>query len=370
MKRSFIRQILEAIDENTISFAGGLPDENLFPTADLALSTKKILSKSNIWQYSKTNGLDTLREKIASRYTKEGFETKAENILITTGSQQALFILARYFKDQKIILEQPSYLGAINTFKLNGLKIKSIKLEDDGIDIKRYKKLSEKVKLSYLIPDFQNPSTATYSKAKREAVAKIIKKNKAYLIEDSPYSDLYFEKKFKTISSSIPDRSFLLGSFSKTLAPSLRIGWIRADVKLIEKLLPIKESIDLHSCGLAQGVLDEYLKDTKSFEKHLKTLQSNYKQKMEYFCECLDKKLPEFKYTKPKGGMFVYGKFEGVDIYKLLDRCMEKKVVFVPADEFYVGQKGSCEVRFNFTNSTFSQIEKGIDIIASIKREN
>ncbi len=366
MKRSFIREILEAIDEQTISFAGGLPDESLFPIADLRTATKKSLKKSEIWQYSKTNGLESLREKIALGYTKEGFETKAENILITTGSQQALFILARYFKDRKIILEQPSYLGAINTFKLNDLKIKSVKLEDDGLDMEEFEKFSKKVKLSYLIPDFQNPSTATYSSEKREAVAKIIRKNKGYLIEDSPYSDLYFEKKFKTVSSHIPDRSFLLGSFSKTLAPSLRIGWIRADKKLIEKLLPIKESIDLHSCGLSQGILDEYLKETKSFEKHLKILQNNYRQKMEYFCDCLDKKLPQFKYTKPKGGMFIYGKLDGVDIYDLLNKCQQRKVVFVPADEFYVGKKGSCAIRFNFTNTTFKEMEKGIDIIADI----
>lgn len=366
MKRSFIRQILEAIDEETISFAGGLPDENLFPTADLKLSTAKALNKSDIWQYSKTEGMISLRQKIASLYTKEGFKTKAENILITTGSQQALYILARYFKDQSIILEQPSYLGAINTFKLNDLKIKTVKLEDDGLGIKGFEKLSKKIKLSYLIPDFQNPSTATYSKEKREEIAKIIKKNKAYIIEDSPYSDLFFEQKFKTISSYVPNRSFLLGSFSKTLAPSLRIGWIRADRKLIEKLLPIKESIDLHSSGLAQGVLDEYLNDMKGYEKHLRNLQNNYRQKMEFFCNYLDEKLPQFKYTRPKGGMFVYGEFEGVDIYDLLDKCMKEKVVFVPADEFYVGKKGSGKIRFNFTNSTFWQIEKGIDIIAKI----
>lgn len=369
MKRSFLREILESIDEETISFAGGLPDKNLFPIKKLEKCTNEIINQNDIWQYSVSNGLKPLRKKIAKLYSKQGFKTSYENILITTGSQQALYILARYFQSQEIIIEAPSYLGAINSFKLNNLKLETVSLDDDGIDTKQFEQKIKKAKLTYLIPDFQNPSTATYSQGKREAIAKTIKQNDAFLIEDSPYSDIYFEKRYNSLSSYIPNNSFHLGSFSKSLAPSLRIGWIRADKKLIDKILPIKESIDLHSCGLSQSILNRYLKDEKGFQNHLKTLQSNYKQKMEYFCECLDEYLPSFKYIKPKGGMFIYGRFDGVDIYKLLQKCMEKKVVFVPADEFFIGEDKSEAIRFNFTNSSFRQIKEGIKIIAKCLKE-
>jgi 2-aminoadipate transaminase len=364
MKRSFIREILEAIDEETISFAGGLPNSLLFPVDDLKLSANNILKKRDVWQYSLSNGIKSLRKKIAKQYCNEGFETSAENILITTGSQQALYILARHFQNKSIVLEDPSYLGAINTFKLNDLKMKTAPLESDGIELKAFEKAYEKSKLSYLIPDFQNPSTRTYSKHKREEVAKIVEKNNGLLIEDSPYTELYFDEKNKSISSLIPNNSFHLGSFSKTLCPSLRIGWIRANKKLIDELLVIKESIDLHSCGLSQHLLNEYLKNDKKYQNHLNILRKYYKEKSEYFCKQLDKYLPEFIYEKPKGGMFVYGEFKDVDSFELLNKCMKKKVVFVPGCEFYVKNKNKNEIRFNFTNSSLEDITKGIKIIA------
>jgi 2-aminoadipate transaminase len=342
MKRSFIREILEAIDEETISFAGGLPNSLLFPVDDLKLSANNILKKRDVWQYSLSNGIKSLRKKIAKQYCNEGFETSAENILITTGSQQALYILARHFQNKSIVLEDPSYLGAINTFKLNDLKMKTAPLESDGIELKAFEKAYEKSKLSYLIPDFQNPSTRTYSKHKREEVAKIVEKNNGLLIEDSPYTELYFDEKNKSISSLIPNNSFHLGSFSKTLCPSLRIGWIRANKKLI----------------------DEYLKNDKKYQNHLNILRKYYKEKSEYFCKQLDKYLPEFIYEKPKGGMFVYGEFKDVDSFELLNKCMKKKVVFVPGCEFYVKNKNKNEIRFNFTNSSLEDITKGIKIIA------
>ncbi|WP_419766034.1 MAG: PLP-dependent aminotransferase family protein [Arcobacter sp.] len=364
MKRSFIREILESIDEETISFAGGLPNSLLFPVDDLKSSANNILKKRDVWQYSLSNGIKSLRKKIAKEYCKDGFETTSDNILITTGSQQALYILARYFEEKSIVIEAPSYLGAINTFKLNNLNIKTAPLQKDGIEIKAFEKVFEKAKLTYLIPDFQNPTSSTYSKSKREKVAKIIKKHKGIIIEDSPYSELFFEEKNKSISSLIPNNSFHLGSFSKTLCPSLRIGWIRASKELINKLLVIKESIDLHSCGLSQHLLNEYLKDDKKYQTHLNILRKFYKEKSEYFCKQLDTYLPEFVYNKPKGGMFVYGEFKEFDSFELLNRCMKRKVVFVPGCEFYVKNKNPHEIRFNFTNSSLEDITKGIKIIA------
>jgi len=366
MKRSFIREILEATNSNTISFAGGLPNHDLFPIQELSHSATKVLSHKDTWQYSTSNGLPSLRRAIAKLYCDDGFESSEENILITTGSQQALYILARYYQDSSILIEAPSYLGAINSFRLNNLTMHSVPLTHNGIELELFQDTLHKTKLSYLIPDYQNPSTTTYSETKRQTIAKSIQQNDAVLIEDSPYSDIYFEQKHRSISSYIPDNSFHLGSFSKSLAPSLRIGWIRANKKLLDKLLPIKESIDLHSCGLSQAILSEYLQDTHKFQTHLQKLQNDYRERMETFCDILDTKLPQLQYTRPKGGMFVYGHLEGVGIYGLLEKCMRENVVFVPADEFFIDGRESGAMRLNFTNASPQEMTKGIEVIRRV----
>lgn len=370
MKRSFIREILEAIDENTISFAGGLPNEKVFPKKLLKKATKKSIKKDGAWQYSTSNGFATLRMQIAKHYTNKGFQTHKDEILITTGSQQALFILAKYFESKKITIEAPSYIGAINCFKLNNISIDCIPLKTNGIDTKLFKNSIKSSKLCYLIPDYQNPSTTTYTNKKRDMIAKIVQQTQSYIIEDSPYSEIFFNKEYKSISSQTSQNSFHLGSFSKTLAPALRVGWIRADKKLLDKLLPIKESLDLHTCGISQMIISEYLKENKKVQKQQNKLRKEYKIKMKYFCKCLDKYLPEFIYKKPKGGMFVYGAFDNIDSYKLLRLAMKKGVVFVPANEFYEGETNNSAVRFNFTNSSFKDIKKGIIIISKIYKIN
>ena len=243
--------------------------------------------------------------------------------------------------------------------------MKGVELENNGVNIEKFNESFKETKLAYLIPDFQNPSARTYSDEKREQIARIVSEEDGILIEDSPYSELFFDKKNTSISVKIPKNSFHLGSFSKTLVPSLRIGWIRADEKLLQSLMIIKESIDLHSCGISQYILNEYLKDEEKYEKHLQDIRDDYEKKANFFCEQLDKYLPEFKYEKPKGGMFLYGSFEGIDSFALVQKCIEKKVVYVPGNQFYIDKVPNGEIRFNYTHSTFEQIEKGIQLIKS-----
>lgn len=366
MKRSFIREILEAIDDETISFAGGLPDEKLFPIKDLAKASKRVFKKSKHFQYTVTSGIKPLREKIANFYNEEGFPTKAENILITTGSQQALYIISKYFHSKDIVIEKPSYLGAMNIFKTNGLNMKCVDLDYDGIDIKEFKREFDKAKLTYLIPDFQNPKSSSYSKKKRDSISNIIKEEGGYIIEDSPYSELFFDNKEDCISKSIPNNSFHLGSFSKTLTPGVRIGWVRAQESLIDKLTQIKETIDLHSSTISQYILNEYLEDKNNYKKHLKNLRAEYQNKMEYFAKSLEKILPEFEFEKPKGGMFIFGKLPNVNTKDLVYKALEKKVVYVPGVEFYLDESKSDEIRFNFTHSNKKQIKEGLKRIRKI----
>jgi len=369
MKRSFIREILEHTNNETISFAGGLPDASLFPNEALRRSANKVLSQPNVLQYGTSTGYGPLKEKIAQMYTEDGFETSSENILITSGSQQALDIISRYHHHKNITIESPSYLGAMNVFTLNHLKQEGVELKKSGIDVDAFKSSFTETKLAYLIPDFQNPTGRTYSSKKRDKLARLIKEYDGLLIEDSPYSKLYFKRAYKSISSLVPRQSYSLGSFSKTLAPALRIGWIRADAKLLEPLIGYKEAMDLHTNGLVQYILNDYLEDMSSYEDHLALLRKEYHRKMLFFSKMLDQILPSFIYIKPKGGMFIYGKFINVDTSSLVEKCLEKGVVFVPGIEFYLDDKNKNEIRFNFTNARQKDIMDGLQIIKDVIEE-
>lgn len=366
MKRSFIREILEHTTNETISFAGGLPDSQLFPNLALKDSANRVLKNKESLQYSTSAGYEPLKQKIAKQYTDDGFPTTSDEILITSGSQQALDIITRYYHDREITIEAPSYLGAMNIFSLNHLKLQSVALESDGIDIQKFKASFSQTKFTYLIPDFQNPSGCTYSKEKREEIAQTIQRSGGIMIEDSPYSKLYFEKELPSISSLIPKQSFHLGSFSKTLAPALRIGWIRADKKLLQPLISYKEAMDLHTNGLVQHILNDYLEDENHYKKHLEVLRVTYQDKMKFFVQMLDELLPSFLFTKPKGGMFIYGRFEGIDTFELVQKCLEKEVLFVPGIEFYTHKNINNEIRFNFTNASKEEIKEGLKIIKNI----
>ena len=360
MKRSFIREILESIDSQTISFAGGLPDENLFPLEDLAQAAHEVFQNKKHFQYTVSSGILPLREKIAQFYNDEGFETKASNILITTGSQQALYIIAKYFQNQEIIIEKPSYLGAVNIFRMNNLVMNPVTLAYDGLEVEEFESEFAKSKLAYLIPDFQNPKGSLYIQEKRDAVAQTLLKHQGYLIEDAPYSELYFGQKSKSISQLVPNNSMHLGSFSKTLSPSLRIGWVRASEELIVKFTMIKETIDLHSSGISQYILDAYLQDTMRYKTHLESLREAYKKKMEHFVKTLRETLPEFVFEMPQGGMFLYGSLPSVDTKAMVYEALKHKVAYVPGSEFYLNAPNCNEIRFNYTHAMEEEVVKGL----------
>ena len=339
---------------------------SLFPHEVLRASANRVLQDANILQYGRSTGYEPLKEKIADLYNQEGFETRAENIMITSGSQQALDIICRYHANQKITIESPSYLGAMNIFRLNGLEQEAIDLNLLGIEIEAFEKSFIRSKLAYLIPDFQNPTGISYGQDKREEVAKIVKKNGGVLIEDAPYAKLYFEKEGQSISSLVPNNSYHLGTFSKTLAPALRIGWIRADKKLLEPLIAYKEAMDLHTNGLSQAILNDYLCEGEVYRNHLTLLRENYKQKMEFFAQSLDKILPTFSYNRPKGGMFIYGSLPHIDSSKLIDKALKNGVVFVPAVEFYGSDEPTDEIRFNFSLGSEEEVILGLERIAEL----
>ena len=353
IERSYIREILDAINDETISFAGGLPNENLFPINDLKEATLKVMENPLCIQYSKSQGLDELREKIANIYTEKlDFKTTKDEILITTGSQQAFDIISKSFLKDEIFVQMPSYIGALSAFKVLGLKIKGF---NNNSSLRREIKEHSAV---YLMSDFSNPTGMSLDETNREIIARILNDKKALLIEDGAYSLLDFDGELKKPISASVENSFHLGSFSKIVAPGFRIGWIRAKKESLEQIIASKEAIDLHTSTFNQMILNQYLEDNDLFE-HIVKVRNEYGEKMEYMAESFEKHLPSFKFTRPKGGMFIYGEF-AEDSYPLAKKALEKNIAFVPSQVFYHNGQKTKEARFNFTNSSFEEIEKGI----------
>lgn len=359
LKRSYIREILDATNEDTISFAGGLPNEKLFPLKQIKKATKKVLKTSHALQYSKSIGNEALREKIAKIYTKKlDFPTKADEILITTGSQQAFDIISKTFVHKELFVQKPTYIGALGAFKILGKSL------NDFDDIKTLKSELKEDDTLYLMSDFSNPTSKSMTKKQREEYALLLKQSNAYLVEDGAYSLLSFNGRVKKPISSFYENSFHLGSFSKIVAPGLRVGWIRTSKENIEKLLIAKESLDLHTSTLSQMIINQYLEDNDLFE-HIKVIRKEYESKMNYMTSCMKKYLPSFIFEKPKGGMFIYGKFE-VDSLKLAKKALEKNIAFVPSCVFDLKEENSTYARFNFTNSSKQQMRAGIKTISEI----
>lgn len=368
MKRQFIREILDIITKDTISFAGGLPDASLFPLDAFGKAAEQVLRDSSSLQYSRSQGYAPLREKIAQRYTDAGFETRAGEILITTGSQQAINLIAMSMLGNGVTVELPAYLGALSAFRLARTKTDGVALERDGIALAPFARSIAKTGAAYLVPDFQNPTGLRYSTAKRDAVAEAMLRADALLIEDAAYSELYFDHASMPIAASMPHRSFHLGSFSKILAPGLRVGWIRASEANLRRVLIVKEAIDLHTSTFDQRLIDAYW-EAEGLDRHIARIRTHYKEKKDALSVALRTQLPDFAFDEPRGGMFIYGKLPGTDTKALVNRCLEAGVAFVPGSEFYPEEPAYDEMRLNFTHTAPAQMERGIGLIADVNRE-
>lgn len=377
--KSFIREILKVTEKaDIISFAGGLPDPDLFPVIQIAEAAKKVFENDgrSALQYSTTEGYLPLREYIVARYSKKyGLNVNPENILILNGSQQGLDLIGKTFlnKGDSIVIESPGYLGAIQAFMMYEVQFKPIPLNDDGIDIDLFEKTlsEEKIKLVYTVPTFQNPSGLTYSREKRKEVAKILEDNNVIFVEDAPYNDLRFAgEDLPFIKSSNEDNSIILGSFSKVVSPGLRIGWICANKEILEKITVAKQASDLHSNFLAQRIVYQFLIDN-DLDEHLQRIKEAYKKRRDLMVSMIAEYFPSnIKYTAPEGGMFLWvtlpGNFSSLEMF---DLAIKENVAFVPGDPFYVNGGRSNSFRLNFSNSDEEKIEEGIKRLAKILKD-
>lgn len=368
--RSFIRDILKvATAPDIISFAGGLPNKKYFPVEEIKESTNAVLSANGqeALQYSNTEGLPELREHIVEHYKKQGLSVKSEQILITTGSQQALDLIGKIFINQgnTVLIEEPSYLGAIQAFSMYQPNFVPTELQSDGINTELFETniLKNSPKLAYLIPNFQNPTGISYSEEKRKEVGKIAQKHQLLLVEDDPYGLINFTgDACSSLYKYAPDNTIMLGTFSKSIAPGFRIGWIVAPTnEIYEKLVIAKQASDLHTDIFSQRIISQFLTQF-GVENHLEKIKKAYKQQSEAMLEALEKHFPaSTKITKPKGGMFCWVQLpEGLSSMKLFHQAINEKVAFVPGVPFYIDRKDSNTLRLNFSCSEPAEIREGI----------
>jgi 2-aminoadipate transaminase len=352
-----------------ISFAGGLPNRDLFPVTELQAATEKVfkIAGKESLQYSNSEGYLELRQYIADRYReKQGITFSVDNILITNGSQQGLDLLAKTLLNEgdDVIIEEPGYLGAIQAFSVYRSVFNPVPVGEDGMDINSLKHVlkTKSPKLLYGVPNFQNPSGISYSEHNRQKIAEALSDATTLLIEDDPYGDLSFSGiRRPSFKALIPEQSVLLGSFSKTIAPSFRIGWIIAPDTLMEKLVVAKQASDLHTGYFVQRVIHQYLTDN-DFDGHIRKIVKVYSSQCAAMIQSIQKHFPSnVSYTKPEGGMFLWATLpETMSSMDLFDLAIDDKVAFVPGNPFYINRKQTNTLRLNFSCVDEQTIEVGI----------
>lgn len=368
--RSFIREILKvSLDPEIISFAGGLPNRELFPVASMEAASARAfeLHGRDMLQYSCSEGLPALRRYIADRYLRrKGLQVPEEDILITNGSQQGLDLLGKALINvgDGVVIEEPGYLGAIQSLSIYRPKFLPVTLSDAGLDVAELAAATSggEAKLLYCVPSFQNPSGITYSDVNRREVAEVAEARGFFIVEDDPYGELRFSGSHqRSFAAIIPERTILLGSFSKVVAPGLRIGWIVAPPAIREKLLVAKQASDLNTSGFTQQILCQYLQDN-DLDAHIDTICEAYGRQCRAMLESIDRHLPgTISWTRPEGGMFLWGRLpDGLSAMKLFEHAVRHKVVFVPGDPFYTTRTEVPALRLNFTCASEETIEEGM----------
>lgn len=376
LKSSAIRDILKLMSRpGIISFAGGLPAPELFPIKEIGDAAAKVLSKhgSSALQYSITEGLIPLREKIIKKLDPDSKYLSLENIIITQGSQQGLDLISKLFLDKgdAVFTETPSYLGALQSFQLFQANIFAIPSDEKGIQTDELKKRlgTQKPKLLYLMPNFQNPTGASLPMDRRYRLIEIAGKHDFMLIEDDPYGELIFEgEKLPSLFSLAQSKNFIyMSSFSKTVAPGFRVAYVIADKEIIRKFAIVKQGTDLHTNTLGQYLVNEYL-ENGNYHEHINLIRETYKVRRDCMLSAMEKYFPKSaKWNKPAGGMFIWAILpEGYDAREILMRCILKDVAFVPGQEFFPDGSGKNTMRLNFSNATAENIEEGIRRIGEV----
>ncbi|MBV9087226.1 MAG: PLP-dependent aminotransferase family protein [Acidobacteriaceae bacterium] len=379
VKSSAIRELLKITqDPEVISFAGGLPAPDVFPTERFQEACSRVLKEKPVaaLQYGASEGYAPLREMIAANVRRYGIMAEPENVLITSGSQQALDLIGKLLINpgDRLLVEAPTYLGALQAFSAYGAEYVEVPVDDDGLRTECLEDaLRSGPKFMYVLPNFQNPAGVTLSQSRRIDLVLLADKYGIPIVEDDPYGQLRYEGEHLP-SLLVLDRENLrrdngyhlgniiyMSTFSKTLAPGLRLGWIIAPENVITKLVQLKQGCDLHTSTFTQVVTYEVARDG-FLDEHVKRLRKVYCQRRNVMLEALEQYFPpEVTWTHPHGGLFLWITLpEGMDCKALFDAALEENVAFVPGDCFYAISNGHRNMRLNFSNATPDKIREGI----------
>ncbi|MEU8838881.1 PLP-dependent aminotransferase family protein [Streptomyces roseus] len=370
-----VREILALTARpGVISFAGGLPAPELFDTEGLRAAYDAAFTHSagRALQYSTTEGAPELREAVAARVTARGLETGADDLVVTTGSQQALTLITSTLVEpgDTVLVENPTYLAALQCFALAGARVIPVPCDGEGVLPDELEEIvaRERPKVLYSVPTFQNPTGRTLPGARRAAVAEIAARRGLWLVEDDPYGELRFEGAEVPWLAAHPgaeDRTALLGSFSKVMAPGLRLGWLRAPQALRRAAAVAKQAADLHSSTVDQLAAAHYLR-TADLDAHIATVRAAYRERRDALLAGLGAALPEgSRWNRPEGGMFVWARLpEGHDAGALLPVALSRAVAFVPGAPFHTGTPDPRTLRLSFTTHTPAEIAEGLSRLA------
>ena len=381
MRKSVIRELLKvAQDPEIISFAGGLPNPKSFPINDLEIVTKSVLQNhgKTALQYGTTQGLKELRDLIAERARKDGIETTSENVIITSGSQQALDTIGKLFLNpgDYAIVGLPTYLGGINAFKSYESNLIGIPLDQDGMitdiledNIKQMIKQDIIPKFIYVVPTFQNPAGVVMSESRRKKLIDIANNYDLLIIEDDPYGKLNYDLSHIKPIKSFDDegRVIYISTFSKILSPGFRLAWTIASDILTRKMIIAKQALDLCTNTFTQFIANEFIR-SGSLDIHILKICEMYKPKRDKMIDSIEKYFPDgYVCNKPKGGMFAWVTLpEGLDTEIMFLDAIKMKVAYVHGKAFHVDGGGERSMRLNFSYSSSEQIEEGISRLGKV----
>lgn len=375
IKASAIRELLKLTARpEVISFAGGLPATETLPAEAIAEACQMILTKQadKALQYGPTEGYGLLRELIAEMYQRRGVPATAENVLITTGSQQGLDLVGRSLIDHgdPVVIEAPTYIGALQAWGSCMPEFASVPVDENGMQLQRIN-LREPIKLLYLLPNFQNPSGVSLSTERRKQAVELAHLHRFVIVEDDPYRWLRYsgedqpaliELEAQKLGAAWNDegRVIHLGTFSKIMAPGLRVGWIIAPTPALRMFVLTKQGADLHSSTLNQYIAAELLRNG-TIEGNFPRLVSIYRERRDAMLEALHRHIEDYgTWTHPQGGLFIWLTLPGMNTQDLLAKALERNVAFVPGNSFFPDGRGNESMRLNFSCMNPEKIYEGI----------
>ncbi|EEI24867.1 aminotransferase-like domain-containing protein [Lentilactobacillus hilgardii] len=364
---------------DVISFAGGLPAPELFPVAELKRVTDEVYDESGrqALQYSTAIGYPQLREQIVKRMAHQGVKTTIDNIMISTGSQQSIDLTAKMFVNpgDTVIVEKPTYLCALDVFRSYGAHIVGVDMDENGMKIDQLEKAvaeNPNTKFIYTIPNFQNPTGRTMSADRRERMIEIADNYDIMIVEDDPYGAIRFAgddiEPIKFYDDH--ERVIYLSTFSKILAPGLRLGWIVAEKSLIKKFTLMKQSADVHSDNLTQHIVAKFMSEY-DIDDHIDKIKQVYRKRERVMMNAIEAFFPKnVHYSHPEGGLFIWVEVPGdVDTKALFDTCIKHNVAFVPGEPFYPDAVTPGTFRLNYSNMSEDHIKTGIKRLGDAIKE-